>query len=636
MANAPSNTPAFWAGLDPNNAGALQEIQRQQMLGQLLLQQGLAPAPQTQSIGGVAIRQSPVEGLARLLQAHSGNKMQSDAAAQLGYLNRQGYASMTGQPTMADPNQGPQPDPNQPPQASPTTPAQQALSQGAAQGSVGPTNNNAQLLAAALQNPPQQPQQPPQAPQQMPQQMPQQQGAPLSAGGSLNPAGLSPQLAGFGLMTDPSAYFTVQAGAMTPTPEMKLAAAVYGQNSPQYKAALRQQVQKAGYIPPSNSRPGSTLFDPITHQPIFSAPTSDGSQIQWGPNGPTMGMVPGALATSQAITTAQGLGKQAATPTVAYNGTNPIFSTGLQDIQRAGGAPGSPGVPGVPGVPGGSQGMPGNGPSYPGAPGSPEAVGSVYTPDSMAILQAERAKPTNSPADNAALDREISRVQAAMGTPGQTAAPSNVTPTLPPGANTAADAAQTLLSKKFGDLQAQNSQAQSVTSYLESIKQLSQKAAVGPFSDKLQFTNGLLSLIGNEKATDATTANNLLDKYSNQLVARLGQGSLGTDAARTIVHSAYPNSGMTPQAIGEAADNLVGANDMVKAKTSLLSPQGNAKDPIGYQQKEQIFDQAADPRLFQLKRMTPQQGQAYLSSLPPQVSADLKQRAQVLKQLGVF
>lgn len=41
-----------------------------------------------------------------------------------------------------------------------------------------------------------------------------------------------------------------------------------------------------------NVRPGGVVFDPNTNKPLFSAP-QNGMQTQWGPNGPTQGVVPG-------------------------------------------------------------------------------------------------------------------------------------------------------------------------------------------------------------------------------------------------------------------------------------------------------------------------------------------------------
>ena len=177
----------------------------------------------------------------------------------------------------------------------------------------------------------------------------------------------------------------------------------------------------------------------------------------------------------------------------------------------------------------------------------------------------------------------------------------------PFGQQQGAEAAQAELSKKYSDLQAQGAQAQTTNAYLQNIKALASKAAVGPLSEKTDFANGLLSYAGiNKTAADAQlTANDLMDKYSNQIVARLSSGGLGTDAARSILQAAYPNSHMTKEAINEAVDNLVGANEMTKAKLDVLGPQGNARDPVRYQQLEQVFNKNADPNVYQYRHMVP-------------------------------
>jgi hypothetical protein len=193
------------------------------------------------------------------------------------------------------------------------------------------------------------------------------------------------------------------------------------------------------------------------------------------------------------------------------------------------------------------------------------------------------------------------------------------------------------LDQNWKTLSEQNRQAQTTNSYLQNIKELAKTAATGPGADKKDFVNGLLSVAGiSDKATNAVTANDLLDKYQGQIIARLGQGGMGTDAARSLLASAYPGAHMNQGAINEAVDNLVGANNMVKAKAALLSNDASRRDPVAYQQKEIIFDQNADPRLWQYKSMagTPQ-GKQFLQSVLQQ-DPQFLQKAQALHQIGAF
>jgi len=192
---------------------------------------------------------------------------------------------------------------------------------------------------------------------------------------------------------------------------------------------------------------------------------------------------------------------------------------------------------------------------------------------------------------------------------------------LAPGQSTAADASQKELSDKWTVLNGQNQSAQSTISMLQNIKTQAQKAAVGPMSDRIDFVNGLVSLLPGDhpKAVDAVTANDLMDKFSNQLVAKLGQGGLGTDAARAIVAAGNPNSHMNLPAINEAVDNLVGATQQFQAKARLLSPIAARRDPVAYQNAEVAFDKVADPRIFQWKNIqNPLQQAAFLRGVAKQ------------------
>lgn len=191
--------------------------------------------------------------------------------------------------------------------------------------------------------------------------------------------------------------------------------------------------------------------------------------------------------------------------------------------------------------------------------------------------------------------------------------------------------AQNELSQKWQGLVSQNSQAQVTNSYLQSIKALAPQAATGRFTDKVQYVNALLAPFG-KSAMDATTANDLLTKYGNQIVARLGQGGLSTDAARSILQSAYPNAHMTKDAIMEAADNLTAANQMLQAKTRYLAAPANARQPAQYSQREMAFDQYADPRLWQLNNLPATARGAFMQKQPD--ADQLYQKFQVARQNG--
>jgi hypothetical protein len=438
--------------------------------------------------------------------------------------------------------------------------------------------------------------------------------APASPGGTMLPG-----------VPDDVAMWNIGAGGIKSIPTLlneynkptdfqkMLTAAGIDPASEQGRAMIQQNIGKQNYIAPVNARPGSILRDPMTNRPVaFNPHVPDGSTPSFDASGNVIGLRPlaGAYQAISNAENAKGMGQAEATPTVAYDASgNPVFSTKATDVRRAGGGlPGAPApeMPPQPGVNGNFRGDPAQ---------IAAIIGGIKDPQ-------ERANAA------AALQEQVQRSGAGAGP---------LTPQQRPGTVLGQENAQNEVSKRWQALVTQNQEAQNTKSYLDSIKQLASKAAVGPFSDKLQFTNSLLALVGNERATDATTANNLLDKYSGQIVSRLGgSGGLATDSARAILQSAYPNAHMTKEAIAEAADNISGAQSMIQAKAGLLEQHANARNPAAYTKAEIQFDKNADPRLWQLKNMDAATAQKWLASQPPSVQADLRRRAGNLKLLGVL
>lgn len=496
--------------LDPSLYSQQLQAQQQQALAQLLMQQGLAPMGGTESVGGVAIRRSPMEGLAKMAALLSGQSMQGQANQSLAGLNAQQAASMRAMFGMGDPS---------------------------SPGAAGMPQGQGPALGAALAGP------------QGGQPMPAQQPNPMSVNGASAMTNM------MSYMTDPTAHMKAVIDQYASTPEMKAAAAAYGAGSPQYVAALQAQVRKAGYVPPNEIKSGNTATDPFTNQPIgYGVKLPEGAIPKFGADGrmASVEMVPGAAGAITEAEAAQGAGK-AQNEMVEF--TNPDGTkeniTKAQAVARAT-------------------------PKFNVKPGTEAAF---------------RETLKNNPEALAAFDRQMAAkggFQTGQTTSGAAAA------------TKAGALPQEDLDKRYSELKIANTQAETTNSYLQNIKTLAEKAATGQFADKQALLNSLLAQAGiSEKATDTVTATNLIDKYSKQIVARLGQGSLGTDAARDLLQAAYPSKYMSKDAIADASDNLIGANQMIQAKMRLLGPHGNARDPIKYQENEQVFDQNADPRIWQ-------------------------------------
>jgi hypothetical protein len=460
-----------------------------------------------------------------------------------------------------------------------------------------------------------------------------------------------------------------------------------GMTPAQLQAANLAGVTKATNIPLVAGRAGAPMYD-YQGNIVAMAPKIPDNAIPNIQGGRITGVtgLPGATDVEKANAAAGAIGKAYGTNTTGYSNGKPVFvNQGALSDQLTGGSPGA-GVPGftpfqnairqvesqgspaavnpASGAAGSMQVTPtGAGSSNPGfgvrpaANNSPHELQRVGADYANAMQQhygndTDAAVAYNWGPQNA--DKWISagrpwkmlppqtqsyvgQVHAQMQNfSGQGGSAPAVAPENPAGYSRGQEDLQGDLSKKWTALNSANSQAQTTVSYLDNIRSLAQKAALGQQSDKLNYVNGLLSLAGSEKATDTVTANNLLDKYSNQIVSRLGSGDLGTDAARSILQSAYPNSHMNKDAINEAADNLVGASQMTQAKARLLQGDFNSRNPQAYSQKEMTFDQNADPRIWQFQNMNPQQRQAFKASMTPAQQASFGKQMRNLESLGVF
>lgn len=556
--------------LDPSLYSQQLQAQQQQQLAQLLMQQGLSPMGGTESVGGVAIRRSPMEGMAKLAALLSGQSMQGQANDKTAAMMASQGAAMRAAFGMGDPQAG------QP------------------QGQPSP-----QALGAALGGSP--------------------PAAPSSPAGAMGLPGMSPMQSMMSYSMDPSKYMdsylkgytpndmTVQARQGGFDPQMANRLAFIKQStdpkilgmqqagmSPEmiYRAILGEAAKGAEI----DRKAGNQFNNPLTGESgmVPKIPENANMTGPLGANGaiPGLAPIPGAPGVIAANSAAQTAGTNTQTPETGYVNGQPVNTTRAARVASA----------------------------------VPPQVQASRDAESLKIIDAEISQATD-PVEKATLGRVRQRLIAG--------APS-IAPEQGPGVVPGANAAQKELGDRFTAVREGAANAQTTTAYLQTIKGLADKAATGQFSDRIVFLNSLLSQVGAEQAKDATTANNLLDKYSNQIVARLGQGGLGTDAARAILASAYPNAKMNPAAIKEAADNIIGVNEMMKAKLTVLSPAGNARDPLAYQQAEAKFDKVADPRVFQIVHMPPDEAAKFLAKLPKEVQADLRARARLLKDMGVF
>jgi hypothetical protein len=496
-------------------------------------------------------------------------------------------------------------------------------------------------------------------------------------------------LVAMGLLRDPGKTIETAMSQYSMTDLQKtMRAAGIDQNSALGQQILQQAVAKMNNIPLVAGRAGAPMYDQ-SGRVVAMAPKIPDNAIPQVSNGQIVGVsaLPGAAGVEQINSAAGARGKAGYQLTPAWDptangGKGGMVQQTVSNVADAanGGAPAGPAnaplpmrnnnpgavspggvVAKYPDMQTGLAKMDANLASYANDPkantiggaitkwvGSP-ANAPAYIADvtSRLSLPANTPFDANNPAQRQALATQImlhengsSAVFAQRGAP--TAQPqSGPMASAPPlgaeaNAKASAESQQAELSKSWSAQNDANTQAQTTASYLQQIKALAPKAATGPMSDRLNYVNGLLSLAGSQKATDAVTANNLLDKYSNQIVARLGSGGMGTDAARSILASAYPGAHMNVDAINEASDNLVGAANMTQARQRILQPLANKRDPVAYNDAATKFDQTADPRIFQYENIAdPTARRAFAQNLVKQDPTILN-KIKSLHDMGAF
>ena len=502
------------------------------------------------------------------------------------------------------------------------------------------------------------------------------------------------------------------------------------EGSAQWNQAMKDNIEKQNYIAPVVGRPGGTVLD-RNGMPRLQLPTAiEGAQASFDPQGrASFTASPGAQTVIAQGQQAKDVGKAAATNVVAYDANNkPIYSTGLQGLQRAqgqaptgnpadffaqptGGFAGTGGNAPAPTAAAGPTNAPGqkdaalinigmresgmqNIPNQP-KPGEPPSTAEGYFqitrdtwkdgaklagvnlsqyPNPMAapfavqhavasaLYDARGETPWASSAANASKFPGAWAVggkggptppTAPQAGPGITNVVANspdippppgqdttIRPQLPPGAEQAANSMQTGLTGHWKDLSDASSRANTAITQLQNIRMYAKQAILGTESGRLSYLNGILALGGIGAADTAKEASDALDKNRSQLIStlRLGAGQAGTDAFQTISDAATPGRQMNIGALNDAVDQLISQQRLNQAKTNFLSPYANtaARDPASFGKAELAFDNAADPRAFQLSSMAPDNAKAYLAKMPPDQKRELMTKVQQLEKMGAL
>lgn len=161
----------------------------------------------------------------------------------------------------------------------------------------------------------------------------------------------------------------------------------------------------------------------------------------------------------------------------------------------------------------------------------------------------------------------------------------------------------------------------------QNIKKFAPDAFTGVGGQRKELAAGILNAAGISAYEAEKVSTEELAKNS----ALLAMAGGNTDAARALAEIATPNKKLNEKAIKGIADQLIGVEKMNQAKAMFLSPV--AQDTAKYQERLNVFNQVADPRLFQ--EATPDDVAKMKARMSEAEKADFGRRVKLLKEMGL-
>jgi hypothetical protein len=208
--------------------------------------------------------------------------------------------------------------------------------------------------------------------------------------------------------------------------------------------------------------------------------------------------------------------------------------------------------------------------------------------------------------------------------------PANQPPTAPKlaaGISPAASAATNVTNEDWSRTQKAATEAQPRIAIFQNIKKFAPDAFTGTGGARKELAAGILNAVGISAYEAEKVSTEELSKNSALLALAGGN----TDAARSLAEIANPNKKLNERAIKEISNQMIGIEKMNQAKAAFLSPV--AQDSAAYQQKLNVFNQVADPRLFQ--EATPEDVARMKARMSKAEIADFGNRVKLLKQMGL-
>jgi hypothetical protein len=170
--------------------------------------------------------------------------------------------------------------------------------------------------------------------------------------------------------------------------------------------------------------------------------------------------------------------------------------------------------------------------------------------------------------------------------------------------------------------------AQPRIAIFQNIKKLAPESFTGVGGERKKLAAGILNAAGIDAYTAENTATDELAKNTRLLALAGGN----TDAARALAEIANPSTKMTLAAIKEVSDQMIGAERLNEKRAEYLGQFRN--DPLKYQEKAQLFNQVADPRIFQ--EMSPEQVAKLKASMSKKDIEEMTKKIQTAKMLRII
>lgn len=188
-------------------------------------------------------------------------------------------------------------------------------------------------------------------------------------------------------------------------------------------------------------------------------------------------------------------------------------------------------------------------------------------------------------------------------------------------------AAGEVVSQDWADTSKRAADAQSRIGIFQNIKKFAPDAFTGVGGARKELAAGVLNAIGIPAYEAEKISTEELAKNSALLALAGGN----TDAARALAEVATPNKKLNEQAIKAIANQMIGIEKLAQAKAQFLAPV--AGDQAKYQERLQVFNQVADPRLFQ--ESTPEDVAKMKARMSPNEIKDFGRRVKLLKEMGL-